>query len=110
MRAIKAAEDNYLLSERKEEEARISDALDRGRILNVAIAEAPSVPALPSNDRLQTMAFGFLLATFTSAVLAFAAERADSTFRTSDELVSILNLPVLAAIPKHELEGSKADA
>lgn len=110
LRAIKAAEDNYLLSERKEEEARISDALDRGRILNVAIAEAPGVPALPSNHRLQTMAFGFLLAVFASTVLAFAAERADCTFRTSGELASILNIPVLAAIPKHELEIRAADA
>lgn len=110
LRAIKAAEDNYLLSERKEEEARISDALDRGRILNVAIAEAPGVPALPSNHRLQTMAFGFLLAVFAAAVLAFAAERADCTFRTSGELVSVLNIPVLAAIPKHELEIRAADA
>lgn len=110
MRAIKAAEDNYLLSERKEEEARISDALDRGRILNVAIAEAPTVPALPSNHRLQTIAFGFLLAVVTAAVLAFAAERADSTFRTSGELASILNVPVLAAIPKHKLEAPVANA
>jgi uncharacterized protein involved in exopolysaccharide biosynthesis len=109
-RAIKSAEDNYLLSERKEEEARISDALDRGRILNVAIAEVPTVPALPSNDRLQIMAFGFLLAVISCAALAFAAERADPTFRTSDELSSILNIPVLAAIPRLELEAPRTNA
>jgi uncharacterized protein involved in exopolysaccharide biosynthesis len=106
-RAIKSAEDNYLLSKRKEEEARISDALDRGRILNVAIAEAPTVPALPSNDRLQILALGLLFATISCAVLAFAAERADPTFRTTDELASILNIPVLAAIPRQKLEASK---
>lgn len=109
-RAIKSAEDNYLLSEKKEEEARISDALDRGRILNVAIAEAPTVPALPSNDRVQIMAFGFLLAVIFSAALAFAVERADPTFRTSDELASILNIPVLAAIPRQELEAPRTNA
>jgi uncharacterized protein involved in exopolysaccharide biosynthesis len=109
-RAIKSAEDNYLLSERKEEEARISDALDRGRILNVAIAEAPTVPALPSNDRLQIMAFGFLLAVISCAALAFAAERADPTFRSSDELASILNIPVLAAIPRQKLEAPRTNA
>ena len=100
MRAIKAAEENYSLYQRKEEEARISDALDRGRILNVAIAEAPTVPALPSNHRLQTIAFGFLFAIVVSAALAFLAERMDGTFRTADELASILDIPVLAAVPR----------
>src|SRR5207245_762472 len=35
IRTVKATEENYLLYRRKEEEARISTALDRGRILNV---------------------------------------------------------------------------
>ncbi len=101
LRSIKSAEENYLLSLRKEEEARMSDALDQGRILNVAIAEPASVPALPSNHRLRTVFFGFLLALFASGALAFASERADSTVRTPEELGSILNVPVLAAIPKN---------
>src|SRR5207253_2472728 len=40
MRDAKAAEGNYLLYLNKREEARISDELDRKRIVNVAIAEA----------------------------------------------------------------------
>jgi capsular polysaccharide biosynthesis protein len=98
MRSIKATEDNYLLSQRKEEEARISDALDRGRILNVALAEAPTAPVLPSSYRLQTIGFGFLLSIVVSAALALVAERMDSTFRTADEVAVILNVPVLAAL------------
>jgi uncharacterized protein involved in exopolysaccharide biosynthesis len=101
LRGIKSAEDNYLLSLRKEEEARMSDALDQGRILNVAIAEPASVPALPSNHRVRTIFFGALLAVFASAALAFASERADSTLRTPEEVGSILNVPVLAAIPRN---------
>jgi uncharacterized protein involved in exopolysaccharide biosynthesis len=101
MRAVKAAEDNYMLSLRKEEEARISDALDRGRILNVAVADKATVPTLPSNHRLRIVLFGALLAAFFSMALAFVAERTDPTFRTPDEVVSILNTPVVAAIPKN---------
>ena len=44
MRDFKAQEANYFLYQRKEEEARISDALNRSRIVNVALVEAASVP------------------------------------------------------------------
>lgn len=103
MRAIKSAEENYVLSQRKEEEARISDALDRGRILNVAVAEPPSVPSLPSNHRFRVVLFGLIFATLVSAGLTFAAERTNSTFRTPAEIGSILNVPVLAAIPQRAI-------
>jgi uncharacterized protein involved in exopolysaccharide biosynthesis len=101
IRTVKATEENYLLYLRKEEEARISDALDRRRILNVAIAEAPTVPSLPSNHRSLTVLVGLLLATLTSAGLAFGSEYLDPTFRTPDELGSFLNLPVLAAMQQN---------
>ena len=48
VRNVKTSEDNYLLYMRKREEARISDALDSKRIVNVAIAEAATVPAFPT--------------------------------------------------------------
>ncbi len=106
LRTIKANEENYLLYRRKEEEARMSDALDRGRILNVAIAEAASVPSLPSNHRSRTVLLGVILAALVSAGLAFVAERLNSTFRTPDELGTILNIPVLATIPLPEKKGA----
>lgn len=110
VRTIKATEESYLLSLRKEEEARISDALDRGRMLNVAIAEPPTVPALPSNHRLRIVLFGFIFAILASAGLAFAAEHTDPTFRTPGEVGSILNIPVLASIPQRAIgEGGSTN-
>jgi len=44
----KEAEDNYQLYAKKREEARIADELDRQKITNVSIAEAATVPQLPS--------------------------------------------------------------
>jgi uncharacterized protein involved in exopolysaccharide biosynthesis len=44
-RQWKAAEARYLLYAQKQEEARISDELDRTRIANVVVAEAPTVNA-----------------------------------------------------------------
>jgi uncharacterized protein involved in exopolysaccharide biosynthesis len=101
IRTVKATEENYLLYLRKEEEARISDALDRKRILNVAVAEAATVPSLPSNHRSMTVLVGLLLASLTSMGLAFGSEYLDPTFRTPDEVSSFLNIPVLASMSKN---------
>lgn len=47
VRSVKEAENKYLLYAQKQEEARISNELDRTRIANVVIAEAPSVKFEP---------------------------------------------------------------
>lgn len=99
IRTVKDKEENYQLYLRKEEEARISDALDRRRIINVAVLEAATVPSLPSNHRAMTVLVGLTLATLTSLALAFASEHLDPTFRTPDEVSSFLSIPVLAAMP-----------
>jgi uncharacterized protein involved in exopolysaccharide biosynthesis len=104
LRTVKAEEERYLLYLRKEEEARISDALDRKRIINVAIAEAATVPPFPSNHRLMTLLVGLLLAAVMSFGTAWSAEYLDPTFRTPDEVKSFLNVPVLAALPKSSKE------
>ena len=43
VRRVQAAEQKYLLYSQKQEEARISDELDRTRIANVVVAQAPTV-------------------------------------------------------------------
>ena len=105
IRTVKATEENYLLYLRKEEEERMSDALDRGRILNVVVAEAATVPSLPSNHPSLTLILGVLLATLTSVGLAFVSEHLDPTFRTPDEVRSFLNIPVLATMSQNGVNG-----
>ena len=75
VRAQKEAEDNYLLYARKTEEARIADSLDKQKISNVAIAENPIEPYLPSKPNVRlNLALGTLLAGFLSLGFAFGAE------------------------------------
>lgn len=101
VRSAKTAEENYLLYLRKQEEARISDELDRRRIVNVAIAEAATVPALPSSPRWQlNLLLGLALAILVSLGLAFVVDYMDPSFRTPDEVEGYLGLPVLAATPR----------
>jgi uncharacterized protein involved in exopolysaccharide biosynthesis len=96
----KTQEDNYLLYVHKREEARISNALDERGILNVALAEAPVVPALPKRSLLSVALLTLVLGITTSFSTAFTVDRMDPTFRTPDELAGYLAAPVLAALPK----------
>lgn len=74
-RAAKEAEDNYLLYSRKTEEARIADSLDKQKIANVAVAENPVEPYLPTKPNVRlNLALGGFLACFLSLGLAFSAE------------------------------------
>ena len=104
IRNVKIGEDNYLLYLRKREEARISDALDSKRIVNVTIAEAATVPALPALSLLWVFVGGFFTAGIVSVAAAYAVDRMDPSFRTPDELVRYLNVKVLASIPSSDLQ------
>jgi uncharacterized protein involved in exopolysaccharide biosynthesis len=100
LRTAKADEENYLLYLRKEEEARISDALDRQRFSNVVVAEPATVPLKPQSRGLLILVFGGFLAVIVSVVVALIADRWDPSFRTPHEVEAFLGAPVLAALPK----------
>lgn len=100
-RTAKTEEENYLLYLRKEEEARINDALDQRGILNVAIAEPPTVPVLPTRSLLRCGLLSLFLAGAASLGLAFTADFMNPSFRTPDEVLGYLESPVLASIPKN---------
>jgi uncharacterized protein involved in exopolysaccharide biosynthesis len=100
LRAAKANEENYLLYLRKQEEARISDALDRQRISNVLVAEAPTVPFKSQGRRLLFVILGTLFASIASVVTGLVVDYWDPSFRTPQEVQDFLGSPVLAALPK----------
>jgi uncharacterized protein involved in exopolysaccharide biosynthesis len=101
LQTAKTEEENYLLYLRKEEEARINDALDRGGILNVAIAEPPTVPVLPARSFWLYGLLSVFLAGTGSVGLAFTSDFLDPSFRTPDEVAGFLESPVLASLPKN---------
>jgi uncharacterized protein involved in exopolysaccharide biosynthesis len=100
IRAAKTAEETFDLYERKAEEARIADALDRTRIANVALAEAPTVPVLPSGlDPWLLLLGGLAAALICGVTTTFVLEAVNPCFRSRHEVEEVLALPVLAAIP-----------
>ena len=73
--------------------------MDRSRILNVAIAEPPVTPTLPTVEWWMYFLIGTLASVTLSVVLVFVFEYFDTSFRTPAEVASELNIPVLATFP-----------
>jgi uncharacterized protein involved in exopolysaccharide biosynthesis len=75
LRTQKEAEENYLLYTKKTEEARIAQSLDLQKIANVAIAETPVQPHLPSKPNVWlNIGLGVVLAGIFSLGVPFAWE------------------------------------
>jgi|SRR5271166_5169055 len=98
----KAALENYLLYVKKQEEARMNDALDERGIVNVAIAEQPVAPALPVWSEAMVLVFGLVAAGAAGTGAAFAADYLDPAFRNPEDVMAYLNAPVLASLPRGE--------
>jgi len=101
VRQQKADEASYLLYTQKKEEARIEDALDRTRLLNVGVVETPALPSLPTRSPFIFGLVAVLLASAVSIGVVFALDYADQSFRTPSEVLHELRIPVLAAMPSH---------
>jgi uncharacterized protein involved in exopolysaccharide biosynthesis len=100
LRNLKTAEEKYLIYVNKREEARIGDALDQDRILNVSLAESPAVPTLPVRPAWGFGMIGLVLASTFSTGFTFISDYVDPSFRTPDEVLAYLSTPVLASLPK----------
>ncbi len=100
---VELESENYLLYQHKSEEARVSDALDQRGILNVAIAEWPTVPAIPVRSPTSVLLAAVLLAGVASLSLGGVVDLLNPSFRTPDEVSRYLGIPVLAALPRPRL-------
>lgn len=100
IREVKANEGNYLLYLSKREQERISDALDQKVIGNVAIAVPPVLPILPAISPVLVMVIGIVLSGFLAAGATCVAEYLNPSLRTPSEVLEVLRIPVLAAVPK----------
>lgn len=100
LRDVKANEDNYLLYLSKREQERTADALDKTRIANVAIAVPPVVPALPAHGFLIVLLVAFAFAAALALAMAYIVDYFDPSFQTPAQVIDILGIPVVVAMPK----------
>jgi uncharacterized protein involved in exopolysaccharide biosynthesis len=93
--------ESYLSYLRKEEEARVSSALDESQIVNIAIAERAQVPGEPEGAALKrTSAFGAALSLLIGIGLAFFRDWMDPSVKSAGQIERLVGLPVLG-----ELQG-----
>jgi uncharacterized protein involved in exopolysaccharide biosynthesis len=100
VRNYKADEQNYLLYLEKREQARMAEALDTTRIVNVAIVETPVTPTLPVYPPLLVMVLGVLVGGMVAAGAAYVQEHLDPAFRTPADVATDLDIPLLATVPQ----------
>jgi hypothetical protein len=100
LREEKADEANYLLYQTKREQEFTSDALDKRGIADVSIAVPAVVPALPAFNPVLVGLGGLILAALAGFAAGFAADWFDPSFRTPLEVSEVLNVPVLASVPR----------
>ena len=98
---------NYRNYSEKLEQARMDKALNIDKISNISVVQAATYPVEPIRPRKAlNLALGFFLGTFGGLGLAFMAEYLDHTFKTPDDVNKILQVPVLATIPRFKIEAS----
>ncbi len=100
-RQLELHRNNYLLYAKKQEEARISEALDREKVANVSIIDPASVPiAAVRPNRKLNLALGLVLAMFVSLGTVLGLGFFDKLIRSSNDLERQLHLPLIVAIPE----------
>jgi succinoglycan biosynthesis transport protein ExoP len=93
--------ESYLSYLRKEEEARVSSALDESQMVNIAIVERAQMPGEPEGAALKrTSAFGAALSLLIGIGLAFFRDWMDPSIKSAGQIERLVGLPVLG-----ELQG-----
>lgn len=99
-REIEMQEANYRKYSENLEQARIDDALEIGKISNIGILQAATLPVRPvSSRRMLTLLLGIAVGIFGGIGLAFISEYADHSIKTPKQAEDRLGLSTLASIP-----------
>jgi uncharacterized protein involved in exopolysaccharide biosynthesis len=94
------AQNNYKTFSEKRDQAQIEDDMDEHKLVNVAIAESPTLSYRAFSPRpLQNIVLGLITALFLGCGLVYFAELSRSTIANARELEAFSPNPVLASIP-----------
>lgn len=102
-RELAINEQNFQTYEKKVEEARISDEMDRLKMTNIRVVQpavTPTIPVMPRKGL--NIAIGFVLGLFGGLGLAVFQAYLDQGFNTREGVEKRLGLPVLISIAYKE--------
>ncbi len=93
-------ESNYKLFVEKHDEATVEDAMDAHQLVNVSIAESPTMSYKPASPRpLRLMLLSFVTAILLGVASVAVLEFTRSTVSNARELEGASTFPVLASLP-----------
>lgn len=105
-RDIKMLESEYLSYRDNLQRARISSALDMGKVSNVRIVQPATLPTFHIKPKRKiNIAIGILLGAFVGIGISLVLEFFDDTMKTNEDVEKRLGLPVLAHVSKEEFES-----
>lgn len=92
---------NYELYAQKRDQAQFEDAMDEHKLLNVAVAQEPTISYDPERPKpLLYGTLGAVTAMFLGLCAVYFAETSRSTIATPRELDAASRYPVLATVPQ----------
>lgn len=96
-------QNNYLLYLKKQEEARISEALDREKVSNVTIVEPATVPLSPIRpNRKMNFVLGFFLAVIVALGVPTGLSYFDNRILMDSDIENRLDIPVIGSFSDEE--------
>jgi capsular polysaccharide biosynthesis protein len=90
----------------KREQAHISDAFDKNRILNVSIAQPATIAFRPTNPTWLILLLGWLLACIAGTGVVLAQEQLNPTLKRPEQIERYFEVPILADVSG---EGAEAN-
>ena len=99
-REAQADERNYLQYLDQREQARVAHAPGKARIGRVAIAVPPAKPVLPAHGPAFIVLIAMASAALVSFPMAYILDYFDPSFHTPAQVLEILRVPVVVAVPK----------
>lgn len=109
VRELQIAEDTYRSLSTQYEDARVKDNLNQQRISPASVISQPTLPYKPARPRKLVTLLACLFAGLILAIAwALALEALDDRFTTAEQIVFILDLPVLASFGRRHRSVARA--
>jgi len=103
-REVAINEKSYKAYADRQEEARLSEAMNRLKMSNISVVQAAEVPSQPVNsNKLLTIVMGALVGMFSGLGFAYMSESLSQTFSDPESVENYLELPVLLTVPSKEV-------
>jgi uncharacterized protein involved in exopolysaccharide biosynthesis len=99
---VKNRRDTYELYVKREQEARISQAMDEQKLVNIDVVQRPALPLARSDMQGVSIALSVIAGLVVGVAGAFGREYLSRSLHSEGDVGRLLGLPVLASIGDHK--------